>query len=83
MAPFTKEAGSASALMGALQMGFGSLASAVVGMLNAQTPLPMASVMATCTCIGLVILLAGRRKIRHQIRREDLKEETLDLIEKC
>jgi len=83
MAPFTKEAGSASALMGALQMGFGSLASAVVGMLNAQTPLPMASVMAACTCIGLLILLAGRRKIRHQIRREDLKEETLDLIEKC
>lgn len=83
MAPFTKEAGSASALMGALQMGFGSLASAIVGMMNAQTPLPMLSIMAACTAVGLLILLAGRRKIRHQIRREDLKEETLDLIEKC
>lgn len=82
MAPFTKEAGSASALMGALQMGFGSLASAAVGLLNAETPIPMMSVMAACTIVGLLILMIGRRRIEYQVKKEDLKEETLDMIEK-
>lgn len=82
MAPFTKEAGSASALMGALQMGVGSLASAAVGMMNASTPIPMTSVMAFCTFLGLIILIIGRRKIRYAIKKGELKEEVVDLIEK-
>ncbi len=41
MAPFDKEAGSASALMGALQMGLGALSSAAVGLMAAQTAMPM------------------------------------------
>jgi len=82
MAPFTKEAGSASALMGALQMGVGSLASAAVGLLNAETPVPMTAVMAFCTFVGLVILMIGSRHIRYTIKNVDLKEETLDMIEK-
>ncbi len=64
MAPFSKEAGSASALMGAIQMGFGSLAAALVGVLEATTSVPMAAVMASCTALGLVILLIGTQKIR-------------------
>jgi DHA1 family bicyclomycin/chloramphenicol resistance-like MFS transporter len=82
MAPFTREAGSASALMGALQMGLGSLASAAVGLLNAQTPVPMAAVMAICTLLGLVILMLGKRRIQYKVRREDIEEQTLDIIEK-
>lgn len=82
MAPFTKEAGSASALMGALQMGLGSLASATVGLLNAQTAMPMAGVMATCTLIGLVILIVGKRKILYKTKGKDVEEQTLDMIEK-
>lgn len=62
MAPFDKEAGSASALMGAVQMGFGALAAACVGLLNAATPLPMTGVMASCSLCALAILLAADRK---------------------
>ncbi len=62
MAPFDKEAGSASALMGAIQMGFGALAAACVGLLNAATPLPMTGVMASCSLCALAIFLAADRK---------------------
>jgi DHA1 family bicyclomycin/chloramphenicol resistance-like MFS transporter len=61
MEPFEKEAGSASALMGAMQMGFGALAAAVVGLLNATNALPMTGVMAACSIGALIILWrAGR-----------------------
>jgi MFS transporter, DHA1 family, multidrug resistance protein len=64
MAPFSKEAGSASALMGALQMGLGSLAAATVGLLNARTAIPMTAVMAVCTGMGLMVLILGKRKMK-------------------
>jgi DHA1 family bicyclomycin/chloramphenicol resistance-like MFS transporter len=65
MEPFEKEAGSASALMGAIQMGFGAAAAAIVGVLNAKTALPMTGVMAVCSLWALVILLmAGKKNAR-------------------
>jgi MFS transporter, DHA1 family, multidrug resistance protein len=82
MAPFTREAGSASALMGALQMGLGALAAAMVGLLNAHTPVPMTAVMAVCTIIGLIILILGRKKIVFKARAQDVEEQALDIIEK-
>ena len=82
MAPFTKEAGSASALMGALQMGVGALASAMVGLFFNNTALPMAAIMAGCALIALLILTAGRRKIQYLARQADLEEQTVDLLEK-
>ncbi len=83
MAPFHKEAGSASALMGALQMGLASLSAAAMGLFNAKTPLPMTGIMSLCTILGFVILLIGNRHIRsHRERAEDVSEQTLDLLEK-
>jgi MFS transporter, DHA1 family, multidrug resistance protein len=82
MAPFTKEAGSASALMGAIQMALGAMAAALVGMLNASSAIPMTAVMATCTAIGLMILLFNARKIQYPANASDVEEEALDLIEK-
>lgn len=82
MAPFTKEAGSASALMGALQMSFGAVASMIVGWLNNGTALPMSSVMAGCAVAGLLLLIVGRRKMEHPSRRADVEEQAFELIEK-
>ena len=82
MAPFTREAGSASALMGALQMGFGSLASALVGLLSDGTAAPMAGVMAGCAFMGFVILMLGNTRIRYKAKSRDIKEQALDMIEK-
>jgi DHA1 family bicyclomycin/chloramphenicol resistance-like MFS transporter len=81
LAPFTKEAGSASALMGALQMGFGALASALVGLVNNGTMLPMAGIMAGCALIGLVILGIGRKRVASKSRIEDVEEQAFEQIE--
>jgi MFS transporter, DHA1 family, multidrug resistance protein len=82
LAPFTKEAGSASALMGALQMGFGAIASALVGVINNGTTLPMTGVMAGCALLGLIILAIGRKRIEYKSRIEDVEEQAFELIEK-
>lgn len=65
LVPFAKEAGSASALMGALQMGFGALSSALVGMLANGTDLPMTAIIASFSLLGLIVFIVGRRKIRN------------------
>ena len=54
--PFSRNAGSASALIGSLQMLAGALASGVVSFLYNGTAMPMALVMATCTGITLALL---------------------------
>ncbi|ULQ53195.1 multidrug effflux MFS transporter [Flavihumibacter fluvii] len=81
LAPFTKEAGSASALMGAMQMGFGALASALVGLVNNGTTLPMTGVMAGCALLGLIILALGRKRIEYASRIEDVEEQAFEQIE--
>lgn len=63
LAPFSNNAGSASALLGALQMGLGSLASMAVGILVKDSMVPMVAIMASSTLIALLILLIGRRRI--------------------
>jgi DHA1 family bicyclomycin/chloramphenicol resistance-like MFS transporter len=67
LAPFSKNAGSASALMGAVQMGLGALASVGVSMFNTGTSVPMVAIMAATSIIALLILFAGRKNIRNKI----------------
>jgi len=62
LAPFSKNVGSASALLGFLQMGAGALASTGVGLLNATGSLPVFAVMAGTAFTGLLILRAGTRR---------------------
>jgi DHA1 family bicyclomycin/chloramphenicol resistance-like MFS transporter len=82
MAPFTKGAGSASALMGAFQMGCGALASALVGLFFNKTALPMTAIMAACSVMGCIILLIGSRRIEYQSRNADVEEQCFEMIEK-
>lgn len=82
MAPFTKGAGSASALMGALQMACGAIASALVGVFFNETAVPMATVMSGCSLFGLTILLIGRKKIEYREKNEDLEEQCMEMSEK-
>jgi DHA1 family bicyclomycin/chloramphenicol resistance-like MFS transporter len=67
LAPFTRNAGSASALMGALQLGIGALTSFGVSVLNDNTPVPLAAIMGATSIIALAILLIGRRMIKQQV----------------
>ena len=80
MAPFHKNAGSASALMGGIQMIFGALSSMAVSALNNATAMPMTGVMALCSLTSVCILFIGSRIIIYKVREEDIKEETLETI---
>lgn len=63
LAPFKQNAGSAAALMGFLQMGIGALASVGVGILESETILPTATILAVAGTMGLIILILGTKRI--------------------
>ena len=67
LAPFSKNAGSASALMGALQMGFGALISVLISMFDHPSATPVAAGIAVAGILSLVIFFAGKRNIKHNI----------------
>jgi DHA1 family bicyclomycin/chloramphenicol resistance-like MFS transporter len=80
LAPFVKNAGSASAMLGTIQMTVGTLSSALVSILANNTALPMSGVMASCALVSFCILLMGRRIIRYRANNEDVKEETAEML---
>jgi DHA1 family bicyclomycin/chloramphenicol resistance-like MFS transporter len=60
--PFTKGVGSASALLGFVQLGIGSATSSAVGLVKTSSSLPMAATMCASSAIALVVLRAGAAK---------------------
>ncbi|WP_255492060.1 multidrug effflux MFS transporter [Chitinophaga sp. Cy-1792] len=64
LAPFSKNAGSASAVMGALQLGIGAITSAAVSAVKTPDAMPMAITLAACGITALAALLIGRRFIK-------------------
>jgi DHA1 family bicyclomycin/chloramphenicol resistance-like MFS transporter len=62
MAPFEKNAGTASALLGAMQMAIGSLASIAVSVFANGRTTPMAAVMLVSTVVAGMILAMGAVK---------------------
>lgn len=80
LAPFTKTAGSASALLGSIQMGIGAFTSATVSFLSNGTALPMTLVMACCALVSFTILMIGGRIIRNKATSEEVQEETTEMI---
>ena len=67
LAPFERNAGSASALMGAIQLGLGALASFAVGLFVKDSMVPMVVIMTVSTIAALIVLSVGKRtiKIKH------------------
>ena len=63
LAPFSSLAGTASALLGALQLGIGAVASAIVSFLHNSTALPMSGVMTLCVVLSVLILYLGYRHL--------------------
>jgi DHA1 family bicyclomycin/chloramphenicol resistance-like MFS transporter len=61
--PFSKNAGTASALMGAIQMGIGALASVGVSLFNVKSAVPTVSIMALSSILAIGILYFGKQKI--------------------
>ncbi|MBF4483237.1 MULTISPECIES: multidrug effflux MFS transporter [unclassified Flavobacterium] len=67
MAPFAKNAGSASALMGAIQLGLGALASFAVGVFVKDSVAPMVIIMTSTTIIAFIVLNIGKRFIKEKV----------------
>jgi DHA1 family bicyclomycin/chloramphenicol resistance-like MFS transporter len=64
LAPFSKDAGRASALLGFLQTGTGALISMSIGVLGSQAVIPLLSATAV---IAMAFLLLGRRLIKEPV----------------
>jgi DHA1 family bicyclomycin/chloramphenicol resistance-like MFS transporter len=64
LAPFTRNAGSASALMGAIQLGLGAFASFAVGVFVKDSMVPMVVIMTVSTFTALVVLIIGKRTVK-------------------
>lgn len=62
MAPFTRDLGSASALMGTLQISIGGAVSAIVGIVNMQTSLPIAVLLFSSSALALITIVVGLPK---------------------
>jgi len=64
LAPFAKNAGSASALMGAVQMILGSVASIAVGIFVKDSMTPITVILLASSSLALLILTIGKRNIK-------------------
>ena len=80
LAAFGNNAGSASALMGAIQMSVGAGASALVSFLENGTSLPMAGVMACCSLTAFLVFSLGRKIIIHRSSKEEVEKEDVEMI---
>jgi DHA1 family bicyclomycin/chloramphenicol resistance-like MFS transporter len=63
LVPFDRNIGSASAMLGFLQIGISGLASASIGIFDSHTMMPVALILAATSCIGFAILIIGQRRI--------------------
>ncbi|MGN6800304.1 MAG: multidrug effflux MFS transporter [Ginsengibacter sp.] len=74
LAPFSKNAGTASALMGAIQLGIGAVSTALVSILSNGTAMPMSWVMCACAIISFTVLMTGRKVINRSLDRFAINE---------
>jgi DHA1 family bicyclomycin/chloramphenicol resistance-like MFS transporter len=77
--PFDKNAGSASAMLGILQMGLGALASSAVGVFGSGI-FPVVSTIAASTTIALVIYLVGRRRLPPEVALDPEKVREMSAL---
>jgi DHA1 family bicyclomycin/chloramphenicol resistance-like MFS transporter len=68
--PFSKNAGSAAALLGFIQLGSGGFISSGVGFLHVKGSFPTALIMAITSAIGLIILWIGRSRVNQSLAAE-------------
>lgn len=62
LAPFTRNIGSASALLGFLQLGVGSFISTGISIVPQKGPLSIIAIMGTTATIGFIVLVLGKKR---------------------
>jgi DHA1 family bicyclomycin/chloramphenicol resistance-like MFS transporter len=69
LAPFAKNAGSAAAMFGALQMTFGSIATMLLGSIKSESPLPLAITFLACSIVPFFVIRVGQKYIHRKLKR--------------
>jgi MFS transporter, DHA1 family, multidrug resistance protein len=72
LAPFSKNAGTASALLGFFQLGVGTLASVAVSVFSNGTAMPMVATMAVTSVLAIAVLAAGQGSLATRLSGKDL-----------
>ncbi|HEY2349588.1 MAG TPA: multidrug effflux MFS transporter [Puia sp.] len=67
LAPFSKNTGTASSLMGAIQMGLGALISVFISLFEKPSVTPMAVAFVVSSVLSLIVLRLGSRQIKYQL----------------
>jgi DHA1 family bicyclomycin/chloramphenicol resistance-like MFS transporter len=80
LASFGHNAGTASALMGGIQMAVGAGASALVSLLQNHTAVPMSGVMAFCSVSAFAVFMLGRKIIQNVTNTEAALEAEVEMI---
>jgi DHA1 family bicyclomycin/chloramphenicol resistance-like MFS transporter len=80
LAPFSASAGTASALLGGIQMSIGAFSAALVAFLSDHSAKPMTGVMAFCALTSFLILIVGTRIIRYRTTILDVEEQSAEMI---
>lgn len=80
MAPFSNQAGNASALMGFIQMSIGALMSALVSLLQNNTALPMTGIMMFSSLSASILLALGKRRVLKKASRILIEEEEVEMV---
>jgi MFS transporter, DHA1 family, multidrug resistance protein len=62
LAPFSKNAGSAAALLGFLQLGVGAFISSAISVSTAHDSLPIIALLAVTATFGLIVLMIGGKR---------------------
>ncbi|SFQ07743.1 multidrug effflux MFS transporter [Parafilimonas terrae] len=70
LAPFARNAGSASALLGFIQMGIGGLLSSAVGFIKIKGSFPASLLILITSVIAAVILLATEGRVHNTVEAE-------------
>lgn len=77
LAPFSKNAGSASALLGFTQIGVAALASSGVGLFDSSDMRPIVFMLAATSLVAFVILFIGQKKSKDGIVTGKGQPETI------
>ena len=77
MAPFSKNAGSAAALLGCIQIGIGGLISSGAGLLHFKGSMSTAITMLLSALVAWLIVLAGRVVVEHPAGPEAALHQTV------
>ncbi len=77
LAPFTKNVGSAAAMLGCTQIGIAALASIGVGMFDSSNMFAMIALMVATSSFALFLLVMGEKKIGENIITDDVTKGTI------